>query len=468
MSVLTDIFFVCYGCNAELCRQKVQTATDAVHAGFDNFAPIPIGMLLKNIFRLLPIYILILCAASCHKEEAETPGPAAPPLPAEPGQRTVLVYMAAQNSLGHDDYHRDDSLEIIKGADALKEGQSLMLFIDDKAAPRLYALRAGYKKPALLKRWAEDANSTAAATLAAALELMKTCCPAEEYGLAMWSHADGWLPPTESAEVTPLSFGLDTGENPLSSDNGTQMAVETIAQTIKAAGLRFRYIFFDACLMQSLEVAYALREATDLVIASPMAIPGAGAYYTHQMRDGLFSAAPEDIVDIYLADVTDPERANDYDDYGIVFSALRTSALEPLAAALRTALPASMAAGKTSADLSEVTNYHAYARKYYYRPHYYDAAEALTALIPDDALRTPVLAALSQAVVRKAATTRYWIGPSDTTYQTVDLTTYSGVSLFVPQYIYTRNAKFTPYGDLNTLFQKTEWYSAAGWAQTGW
>ena len=92
----------------------------------------------------------------------------------------------------------------------------------------------------------------------------------------------------------------------------------------------------------------------------------------------------------------------------------------------------------------------------------------MTALFPDEALRTPVLAALSQAVVRKAATPRYWIGPSDTTYQTVDLTTYSGVSLFVPQYIYTRNAKFTPYGDLNTLFQKTEWYSAAGWTQTGW
>ena len=233
-----------------------------------------------RIVRLLPIYILILCAAACHKEEAETPDPATPipsAVPAAPGQRTVLVYMAAQNSLGHDDFHHDDSLEIVKGAEALQEGQSLMLFIDDKAAPRLYALRAGDEQPALVKRWAEDANSTAAATLAAALELMKVYCPAEEYGLAMWSHADGWLPPTESAEVTPLSFGIDTGKNSLSTDNGTQMAVETIAQTIKVASLRFRYIFFDACLMQSLEVAYALREVTDLVIASPMAIPGAGA-----------------------------------------------------------------------------------------------------------------------------------------------------------------------------------------------
>ena len=424
-----------------------------------------------RIVRLLPIYILILCTASCHKEEAETPDSATPipfAVPAAPGQRTVLVYMAAQNSLGHDDFHRDDSLEIVKGAEALQEGQSLMLFIDDKAAPRLYALRAGDEQPALVKRWAEDANSTAAATLAAALELMKTYCPAEEYGLAMWSHADGWLPPTESAEVTPLSFGIDTGKNSLSTDNGTQMAVETIAQTIKVAGLRFRYIFFDACLMQSLEVAYALREVTDLVIASPMAIPGAGAYYTHQMRDGLFSSTPEDIVDIYWADVTDPERAYDYDDYGIVISAVRTAALEPLATALRTALPSSLAAGRKSADLSAATNYHAYARKYYYRPHYYDAAEALTALFPDEALRTPVLEALSQAVVRKAATPRYWIGPSDSAYQEVDLATYSGVSLFVPQDIYTRNAKFTPYGDLNLAFQKTEWYSAAGWAQTGW
>lgn len=446
----------------------MQTAVDVVHAVFDIFFPVPIGMFRKTIFRLLPIYILILCAASCHKEEAETPEPIAPAAPAAPGQRTVLVYMAAQNSLGQDAYHRDDSLEIVRGAEALQEGQNLMLFIDDQAAPRLYALRAGEEQPALVKHWAEDANSTAAATLAAVLELMKVYCPAEEYGLVMWSHADGWLPPTESAEVTPLSFGIDTGKNSPSTDNGTQMAVETIAQTIKAAGLRFRYIFFDACLMQCLEVDYALREVTDLVIASPMAISAAGAYYTHQVRDGLFSPAPEDIVDIYLADVIDPAFKDDYDDYGVVLSAVRTAALEPLAAALRSALPASLAAERRSADLSTATNYHAYVRKYYYRPHYYDAAEALSALLPDEAVRVPVLEALSQAVVRKAATPRYWIGPSDTTYQTVDLTTYSGVSLFVPQYIYTRNAKFTPYGDLNTLFPKTEWYSAAGWAQTGW
>lgn len=383
-------------------------------------------------------------------------------------QRTVLVYMAAQNSLGQDAYHRDDSLEIVRGAEALQEGQSLMLFIDDKAAPRLYAVQAGDKKPALVKRWETDANSTAAATLAAVLELMKAYCPAEEYGLVMWSHADGWLPPTESAEVTPLSFGIDTGKNSLSSDKGTQMAVETIAQTIKAAGIRFRYIFFDACLMQCIEVDYALRRVTDLVIASPMAISAAGAYYTHQVRDGLFSPTPEDIVDIYLADVTDPKLANDYDDYGIVISAVCTAALEPVVAALRTALPSSLATMKRNADMSAATNYHAYSYRYYYRPHYYDAAEALCALLPDETVRTPVLEALSYAVVRKAATPRYWLGPSNNTYQSVDLTTYSGVSLFVPQDIYTRNAKFTPYGDLNTLFKKTEWYSAAGWAKTGW
>ena len=148
----------------------MQTAVDVVHAVFDIFFPVPIGMFRKTIFRLLPIYILILCAASCHKEEAEAPAPIAPAAPATPGQRTVLVYMAAQNSLGHDDFHHDDSLEIVKGAEALQEGQSLMLFIDDKTAPRLYALRAGEEQPALVKRWADDANSTAAATLAAVLE----------------------------------------------------------------------------------------------------------------------------------------------------------------------------------------------------------------------------------------------------------------------------------------------------------
>ena len=414
----------------------------------------------NGVLRLLAVACCAAVLAACH-HDADAPATGSL-------RRVVVVYMAAQNSLGALRQHVEDSTEIMAGRRYLHPHDRVLLFIDDEAAPRLYSIDREHDKPQLLRHWTHDACSTDPATLREVLTLAGQAFPAQQYGLVLWSHADGWLPPTESAEVTPLSFGIDTGKNSLSTDNGTQMAVETIAQTIKAAGLRFQYIFFDACLMQCLEVDYALREVTDLVIASPMAIAAAGAYYTHQVRNGLFSPAPEDIVDIYLADVTDPDLKDDYDDYGVVLSAVRTAALEPLTAALRTALPVSLAAGRRSADMSTATNYHAYVRKYYYRPHYYDAAEALTALLPDEALRTPVLAALSQAVVRKAATPRYWIGPSDTTYQTVDLTTYSGVSLFVPQYIYTRNAKFTPYGDLNTLFQQTEWYSAAGWAQTGW
>ena len=108
----------------------------------------------------------------------------------------------------------------------------------------------------------------------------------------MWSHADGWIPATNTeyarGRMRPFSFGIDTGTADMGNDaRGTQMDIDDMAAAIAAAGVRLRYIFFDACLMQNVEVAYALRNVTDYVVAAPMSIPAAGADYTHQLQAGL-------------------------------------------------------------------------------------------------------------------------------------------------------------------------------------
>jgi hypothetical protein len=74
---------------------------------------------------------------------------------------------------------------------------------------------------------------------------------------------------------------------------------------------------------------------------------------------------------------------------------------------------------------------------------------------------------LDKVVCYKAATQKFWAGPFAWDFCLVE-EVYAGISLFVPQSIYTNNAERCKYGNLNERFQQTEWYDAAGWATTGW
>lgn len=419
---------------------------------------------MKKILRWLSALLVVSATAACHDNE--------PDIPEGPAGRTVLIYMAAQNTLGLDGYQRRDSIEIAAGRQYIGDRDRLLVFMDDATNPRIYRFTRSDKHPALVRTWAADECSADPGLLREVLEWTAANYPAEEYGLVMWSHADGWIPGTGTKRARgtarPFSFGIDTGTAGMDNDRrGTRMEIDDMRAAIAASGMHLRYLFFDACLMQNVEVAYALRNVTDYVIAAPMSIPAAGADYTHQLRSGLFSKDVADIVTTYHADVSDPALQNVYGDYGIVLSAVRTDRLPALAEALRQALPRSTAAGRRTADMNGILNYQAYTARYFFRPHNYDMQAALRALLPDGA-DAAITRALADAVVAKAATPRFYIGPGYYSYQHVDLQNYAAISMFVPQDIYTENASQTSSGDLNVAFRQTEWYRDAGWAATGW
>jgi hypothetical protein len=307
--------------------------------------------------------------------------------------------------------------------------------------------------------------------------------PADEYGLVMWSHADGWIPAqnpsvnssddsvlkSKQAPFAPYSWGIDVGAGgSMSTDKGAdgklgeQMNIENMAQAIEQSGVHLKYIFFDACMMQTLEVGYALRHATDYVVASPIAITAYGANYTHQLEFGLFSTDVTDIIKTYRADIVDPYQASLYSDSGIVFAVVKTSALDQLAQATNMALQLSDINAENIHDLEGAQHYHTYTSHYYYRPHQYDARMAMQHILTPSAFAL-YDEALRQVVVDQVATSRFWAGPSYYSYMDVDTANYCGVSAFIPQEIYTQNAGRCPQGDLNQAFLKTEWSKAAGW-----
>ncbi len=421
-------------------------------------------------YYLLLLFTLLLC--SCHNDDP-TPGPV------EPGsvtaRRTVLVYMSAQNSLINN--VAADSAEIMNGRQYLANNDRMLFFIDDGQKPRLYRVARQWSQPQLVQQWSHDFCSTDPNMLQSVLQWVKTQFPAQEYGLVMWSHADGWLPATNTdypikemtyAAARPFSFGIDTDNNSVWTDDGTQMNVADMAQAIAQSGMHCRYILFDACLMQNLEVAYALRHATDYVVASPMSIHSAGAYYTHLLRSGLFAQSPDSIALTYYNDVVNYADSI-YDHMGIAISCIQTDQLEPLAALMKQALPHSLLANGQSADMAQVLSYQNYTYRFYWRPHNYDARQAINTLFAEP-YRTQLQQALDRAVVAHFGTPSIYVGPGYNTFFTIPTTTdnFRSVSMFVPQSIYTNNAERCRYGDLNLCFRQTEWYKACGFDAVGW
>lgn len=421
-------------------------------------------------YYLLLLFTLLLC--SCHNDDP-TPGSV------EPGsvtaRRTVLVYMSAQNSLIKN--VAADSAEIMNGRQYLANNDRMLFFIDDGQKPRLYRVARQWSQPQLVQQWSHDFCSTDPNTLQSVLQWVKTQFPAQEYGLVMWSHADGWLPATNTdypikemtyAAARPFSFGIDTDNNSVWTDDGTQMNVADMAQAIAQSGIHCRYILFDACLMQNLEVAYALRHATDYVVASPMSINSAGAYYTHLLRSGLFAQSPDSIALTYYNDVVNYADSI-YDHMGIAISCIQTDQLEPLAALMKQALPHSLLANGQLADMAQVLSYQNYTYRFYWRPHNYDARQAINTLFAEP-YRTQLQQALDRAVVAHFGTPSIYVGPGYNTFFTIPTTTdnFRSVSMFVPQSIYTNNAERCRYGDLNLCFRQTEWYKACGFDAVGW
>lgn len=422
---------------------------------------------MRYLFRWLSILFFMSCLSSCHDNSDVNESHCSQ----KKAERTVLIYMAAQNTLGLDGYQRRDSTEISAGRQYIDDCNHLLVFIDDAQNPRIYKYTRNKAIPEIVRTWQTDDNSTSSNVLQNILEWTMVNYPAYEYGLVLWSHADGWIPATKPASlnnISPFSFGLDTGTTDLSKDSeGTQMEIKDMVAAIDASGIHFRYIFFDACLMQNIEVAYALRNVSDYVIGSPISIPAAGADYTHQIRSGLFSKNIPDIVTTYYEDICDIKNYPIYDDYGIVISAIQTDKLSQLANILNKAFEVAELPNQKDFNMTNVLNYQAYTSRYFFRPHNYDMQQAIRSLLPSS-LAEKVIQKLKEVIIAQAATPCFYIGPSYYSFQNIDLQNYSGVSMFVPLVEYELNAPLTPLGNLNEAFRQTEWYHDAGWEHTGW
>jgi len=98
--------------------------------------------------------------------------------------------------------------------------------------------------------------------------------PAKRYALVLWNHGSGWDKNKVSAEYKGISYD-DQSENHIT----TAQLTTGFADIKNFLGRNIDILAFDACLMQMVEVAYAVKDSVDVMVASEDTEPGNGWCY---------------------------------------------------------------------------------------------------------------------------------------------------------------------------------------------
>ena len=110
-------------------------------------------------------------------------------------------------------------------------------------------------------------------------------CPAKKYVLILSDHGGGYLPSSEM-EKTQNTRTLLADEG----HDFKQLTAKELARAIAAAKIRPNVIYYDACLMNTIEYQFELKDLTDYIVASTYVVPGPGGLY-NALVDCLSGAA---------------------------------------------------------------------------------------------------------------------------------------------------------------------------------
>ena len=361
------------------------------------------------------------------------------PEPEQEAERTVIVWMAAENSLAR--YAIYDSLEMVRGASQIPEDCNLLLYMDGAGLPTITRMGRG-RGVTLWRKFAKDQDSTDSLTMLRTLKEMMQAFPSRHYALVLWSHASGWIPKRKS-------FGIDNNTNSPNSNRGGEMNISTLRGVLEQLP-HWDFVLCDACHMQSVEVVHELRQVTDFLIGSPSEIPGNGAPYDRIMSPMMRGDA---------VGVAEEYYQHYSQGSGVALSVVDCRQMDSLARATAPLVEA-LWAGKAQVSTEGVQRYNTFDNSLH-RPEAQDLRGMMHALLPDSAY-CAWDSVLRRIVVWHKATP-YWdsVYSGSEHHTLTDAEHYSGISMYVPE------EKYEPYG-WNDAFRHTSWYRTAGWDATGW
>lgn len=221
-------------------------------------------------FIYLLIVLVAICTTSCREKEE----------PAIQSDRTILIYMAANNSLGTGSNGCDakDIREITAAAKAGAFGDNnrLMLFhaASDGSQILYEVLPSGVLDQVVT--YSGNEYSISSDFMVKVFSDARNHAPAADYGLILWSHAMGWTQNgqfDDGPTVKPKTWGDDRGHT---------MNITTLARVLGA--MHWSWVYFDCCYMGCVEVAYELSPVIDRMVASASELPIDGMPYDKNLR----------------------------------------------------------------------------------------------------------------------------------------------------------------------------------------
>ncbi len=351
-----------------------------------------------------------------------------------PAKRTVLVYVAAANDLYS--YAQSNLTDMIAGYGQTdpQENRLIVYYDAGDGVPCLLQVDASGAHP--LQEY-PGANSTDPDQLHKVVSQVLQDFPAKSYGLILWSHATGWIPKGFPLAVKNLwsltafpatrTFGSQYFEGILH-----EIEIPDLANALPTGV--FDFILIDACLMGSVEVAYALREKADYLIAYPTEVIADGMPY-REITASLFSDAP---TQDYCRQIAQKFYEHYDAQSGVYRSAsvalIETAALEALARSVREVVKGNPEVA--TLPLASVQHYDLFSR-----PFMYDLDDFIGQLATPTQYQT-FRQALDNAVLYQAHTDAFFSLP---------LERCCGLSAYIPSQQY---AEYLPY------YQDTPWYRA--------
>ena len=396
--------------------------------------------MMKKIKILSLLVCLIALFTACHDEEDKT----------NYGSRTVLVYIAGDNSLSR--FASEDLNEMIEGMQSVDDNRNnLLVYMDKGSNPKLIRLRKD--KDVVV----QDVIATYDAQNSVDVDVMKNVFttafshyPADSYGVVFWSHGDGWLPYNNPSTRW---WGQDGGSN--------YMDISELKDVLRNAP-HLSFLLFDACFMQSVEVVYELKEHADYIIGSPTEIPAPGAPY-QKVVPAMFAnnASATDIAKAYFEFYADENLYTGKLPYnwglgdpwtaGVSVSVVNTSMLEQLAKSSSEIIPKYIK-GRQAIATSGILCYDCRSSKYYY-----DFDGLIRSLGSETSEYEAWKAAYDAAVV-------YW-KTTPNNYSSYGGSFSMNGSAGLSTYIFRQSYE----EEINPFYrQSIQWYSAAGWDETGW
>ena len=226
-----------------------------------------------------------------------------------------------------------------------------------------------------------------------------TTAPAERYGLVMWDHGAGLQ-----------GFNFDDSDSGQAADNLSTPELVQALTTLRGNNVNIDMVSFDACLMATTEVGYAIRGLTSTYVASQEVVAGDGHDYNtlfDVLESDPYSVTPQGLGTGFVRSFGEQYLGSGIED---TQSAIYASQYNSLATALRSFTTSASSA--TSADRTSMATARNATQTYTYS-YLRDLGGFMQRIVNNTAITagirtaaTGVLTAISNAVISKTADSR--------------------------------------------------------------